>query len=99
MVQTRSRSLLACGAIAPLVLTASGCAFVSRDGPPTIEVVNKAEVTLTHYDYRLSYALVALTPLTVDMFAAPPQRFAVFSRASAALGPAEVRIGVGDTVA
>jgi polysaccharide export outer membrane protein len=81
-----------------MALAASACAIIPRDGPATLEVYSKAEVTLPSDGYRLSYALVDLTPLTVDMFAAPPQRFAIFTRASAARGPAEVRIGAGDTV-
>ena len=94
----RSGKMLGCG-VAPLVLLASGCGLLPRDGPATVEVLNSADVTLSNPGYEVSYALVDLTPLTVDMFAAPPQRFAAFTRASAGLGPAEVRIGVGDTVA
>ena len=94
----RLERIVLCGAAAGIALATSGCAFVSRDGPATVEVVKSAEVSLPNPGYQLSYALVDLTPLTVDMFAAAPQRFAVFSRASAVQGPADVRIGAGDTV-
>jgi polysaccharide biosynthesis/export protein len=94
---TRTRTI-ARAAVIPMALATSACAFVPRDGPATFEVLSKAEVTLPNPGYLLSYALVDLTPLTVDKFAAAPQRFAVFSRASAGRGPADVRIGVGDVV-
>jgi len=77
---------------------APGCGVISRDGPPTGEVVANAEVSLPDPGYRVSYALVDLSPVTVELFAPPPQRFAAFSRRSAALGTAEVRIGPGDVV-
>ena len=93
-----SRKLLIGTAFLP-ALTVGGCAIVPRDGPATGEVLSNAEVTLPHPGVQLSYALVELSPLTVEMFAAEPQRFAVFSRGSAMSRAAEVRIGVGDTVA
>jgi polysaccharide biosynthesis/export protein len=92
------RAILALGAATAFAFVGAGCGVISRDGPQTGEVVRSAEVSLPDPGYRVSYALVDLTPMTVDFFAAPPQRFAVFSRASAALGTEEVRIGAGDTV-
>jgi polysaccharide export outer membrane protein len=94
----RAGNVLAFGAILSLAIAVSGCAFVSRDGPATGEVIKNAEVTLANPGYELSYALVELSPLSVDLFAATPKRFAAFSRASAATRPAEVRISAGDTV-
>ena len=79
-------------------LALAGCGIISRDGPPTGEVVRNAEVSLPDPGYRVSYAYVELSPQTVDMFAAPAERFAAFSRGSAYHGPSEVRIGTGDVV-
>ena len=95
------RRLISLTAVASVGLVCPGCAVlsvVSRDGPPTGEVVNNAEVVLPDPGYRLSYALVSLSPQSLDFFAAVPQRFAAFSRTTASAGPAEVRIGPGDTV-
>jgi polysaccharide biosynthesis/export protein len=92
-----ARYAVAC-AVAATAFAGSGCGIISRDGPATGEIVRSAEVTLPDPGYRVSYALVDLTPMTVDFFALPPIRFTAFSRASAALGASEVRIGAGDTV-
>src|SRR5215207_6806674 len=92
------RYTIALGAVAVSALAAAGCGIISRDGPATGEIVSNAEVSLPDPGYRVSYALVDLSPMTVEFFALPPQRFTAFSRASAALGSAEVRIGAGDVV-
>lgn len=86
---------ITCFAFAALM---SGCGVVSRDGPASLEVLGNAEVRLTDTGSRLSYALVDLSPATVDLFASEPQRFSAFGRRYAAGGPAQVRIGVGDIV-
>src|SRR3954454_2331218 len=94
----RARMSVRLFAAAASAFTAAGCGVISRDGPPTGEVVANAEVSLPDPGHRVSYALVDLSPGTVELFAPPPQRFAAFSRRSAALGTAEVRIGPGDVV-
>ena len=93
-----AKALRICCALGLLGPFASGCALLPRDGPQTAEVMSNAEVVLPDAGYRLSYALVTLSPHTLDFFAAVPQRFAVFSRASAGRGAVDVPIGIGDTV-
>ena len=93
-----AKALRICCALGLLGPFASGCALLPRDGPQTAEVMNNAEVVLPDAGYRLGYALVTLSPHTLDFFAAVPQRFAVFSRASAGRGAVDVPIGIGDTV-
>jgi len=97
-VTMRARMLVGFLASIASAVTAAGCGVISRDGPATGEVVANAEVSLPDPGYRVSYALVDLSPMTAAVFAPSPQRFATFSRGSAASGATEVRIGPGDVV-
>jgi polysaccharide export outer membrane protein len=86
------------GLLILLPLLVSACTFVSRDGPASLEVRNKADATLLDTG-QLSYAYVNLTPLTVPFFAAEPEAPILFSRAVMGGRGPNVRIGVGDVLA
>jgi polysaccharide export outer membrane protein len=87
----------AVGIPALLLLAASACSEIPKDGPTGVEIRGSAEITLEDPG-RLSYALAKLTPLVVAALrteAQPPVRFSQLAR----YGPAaDGRIGPGDIV-
>jgi polysaccharide export outer membrane protein len=80
-----------------MVLAASGCSEIPKDGPTGAEIRARAEITL-EAPGSVGYALAKLSPLVVSVLRTERQPPVLFSRLARYGQAADARIGPGDTV-